>query len=148
MTRSPVNPHSPAGAAMRAVLIHLAARRLAQPVDIRPIEGSAARAGGLRWEGGEPLHPMGDELFQLYDVRVGTVVRLDFDALVMQPNVQTETISGYGELVLVCREVPPQLFADAVALTLVRGAHALTVIINPRDLTCDYARRITLTDTV
>lgn len=146
LKHEPVDPKSDQGRAAHAVLVSLAARQLAQPVEMSPIPGSESRFGGMRWQGGDPLHSMGNDPIQLYAVADGLPRKLDFESMVVccdEPwDIETIRVPAWSELVLVCRDDDPGFFASAVRLTLARGAHALTAIINPRGLSCEAMRYI------
>lgn len=141
-----IKPRSDAGRAAHAVLLSLAARKLASSVDMRPVPDSESRFGGMRWSGNESLHPMGGDPVQLYAVADGVARRLDFEALVVSAaepvDVETIHTPAWSDLVLVCRDEDPKFYASAVRLTMARGARSLTTIVNPDGLTCSLMRYI------
>ena len=143
---STVTPDSDAGRAAHSVMLHLAARKLASPVDTRTVPGSESRFGGMRWTGGEPLHPMGIDPVQLYMVDDRVVRKLNFEALIVNATesmgIATIHVPAWAELVLICRDEDPKFYASAVRLTMARGARSLVTIVNPRGLTCSLMRHI------
>ena len=143
---SAVTPDSNAGRAAHVAMLHLAARKLASPFDVRPVPGSESRFCGMRWTGGELLHPMGTDPVQLYMVNNRVVRKLDFAALVVNAaepmGVETIRTPAWADLVLVCRDEDPKFYASAVRLTMARGARSLVTIVNPWGLTCSLMRYI------